>query len=116
MKLKKLYLYIVCIFSIVTYSFWECLLKNFNIHIFHPCNAIFIFLLLVYIVFKDIDYNNFSKSFFETENILVFLLISTFINCIKELFFNGTLFSLPQIVTILFIFALYHVIKIDKKL
>lgn len=78
---------VAIVVSIVTYLFWKPILNMFQIHTFYIGNALFIFLLAVYIKRTS------EKSF-----ITFFLLCLATSNLIDELFFDNTKFGINEII------------------
>ena len=92
----------ICI-GAITYTFWKPLF-DMNIDIFYIGNAIFIFLLAVYI--KQI-----SKPSFLT----FFLFCVTFNNLLDELLFDNTKFGINEIIATILLFLVYYLRKSAEK-
>jgi len=107
-KVEIVCIFCIFMFSIFIYSFWEIILKKYDIHIFHPGNSFFILLTWSYILYLN------RKDKTTILDLSVFIWISSFVNFIKEQFFNGTIFVLIQLTMILFLFVVYYVIKLRK--
>ena len=89
----RLILYIATVISLITYLFWEYLPKGS----FYMGNALFIFLLCIYLFLND------------KKSIIKFILLALSLNnLLDEVFFDNTKLELNEILTVLtiFIFAL----------
>lgn len=84
--MKNILLYIATIISIFTYLLWSFLPKGS----FYIGNALFIFLLCIYI------YNLNKKSF-----IIFVLLCLSFNNLLDELFFDNTVFQFNELIFVI---------------
>lgn len=100
---KKI-LSIAIVVGIVTYLFWKPILQVFNLHTFYIGNALFIFLLAVYI--KRVT----PKSF-----ITFFLVCITLSNLIDELFFDNTKFGINEIIATIILPIYYYLNERTKQ-
>jgi uncharacterized membrane protein YvlD (DUF360 family) len=93
---KKI-LSIAIVVGITTYLFWKPILNTLHIPVYYIGNALFIFLLAVYI--KRVT----PKSF-----ITFFLVCITLSNLIDELFFDNTKFGINEIIATIFLPMYYY--------
>jgi hypothetical protein len=89
--------------GIVTYSFWD-LISNLGYDIYYIGNALFIFLLALYI--KQV-----SKPSFLT----FFLFCITLNNLLDELLFDNTKFGINEIIATILLILVYYFRTTDKK-
>jgi hypothetical protein len=94
---NKKILSIAIVVGITTYLLWKPILNMFQIHTFYIGNALFIFLLAVYI--KRVT----PKSF-----ITFFLVCITLSNLIDELFFDNTKFGINEIIATIILPIYYY--------
>jgi hypothetical protein len=83
--------------SIVTYLLWKPILNMFQIHTFYIGNALFIFLLAMYI-----------KRTTEPSFITFFLVCLATSNLIDELFFDNTKFGINEIIATIILPMYYY--------
>ena len=94
----KIILYIATVISLITYLFWEYLPKGG----FYVGNALFIFLLCIYLFLND------------KKSIIKFILLALSLNnLLDEMFFDNTKLELNEILTALTIF-IFAIIKKKK--
>jgi hypothetical protein len=89
--------------GIVTYSFWD-LISNLGYDIYYIGNALFIFLLALYI--KQV-----SKPSFLT----FFLFCLALNNLLDELLFDNTKFGINEIIATILLILVYYFRTTDKK-
>jgi hypothetical protein len=83
--------------SIITYALWKLVLDNLGIHIFYIGNALFIFLLVLYI-------RQISKPSF----LIFFLFCLALNNLLDELLFDNTKFGINEIIATVLIPIAYY--------
>ena len=90
--------------GVFTYSTWEIILKLYKIPIYYIGNALFIFLLALYI--KQV-----SKPSFLT----FFLFCLALNNLLDELLFDNTKFGVNEIIASVLLILVYYFRATDKK-
>jgi hypothetical protein len=99
-KILKLAIFV----GLFTYSCWEIILKLYKIPIYYIGNALFIFLLALYI--KQV-----SKPSFLT----FFLFCLALNNLLDELLFDNTKFGINEIIATILLILVYYFRTTDKK-